>query len=659
MTCRSILVLTISTWVFLFSGCAPRVLSPSIPPLNLKELDTSSLQGKMIVIDPGHGGVFTGAVGVQGIRESDVNLSVALNLWGLLKEAGAVPDLTRSADLSLISSESRELKEDLEARVAVVRRLNPDLFISVHHNSDIHHRSRNETEFYYQLTDPGASQDLARAISRAFAERMEIPGVDLRPGNFYVLRNNPVTAILGEASFVSNKPNERRIALYGFQRLEAEAYFLGILDYFRKGIPTVRYVIPPNDTTLTEDLASVEADLGDTQGGALDLETLRVFLDDQPISFRYDSESGRVTANLGATLANTAHRLRVQVANRNGQWAPRKESLFRVHRPVAQLQVETAFPQIPPDGESLTRLRIQVRDTYGIPVADQTPVSLSSTSGEILSPTVETTDGIAIGYLRAGSEPAEAVVRAESGGIAAQAQVSFRLPEMALLLGQVLDPSGKPVAGVELRDGSVTADRSDADGYLFFQNNPGLYPLQLRKNGYQPLEVKLDLAAQAVTRTQWELIPLEGGVLLSRKIALDFDGNDENAGRIVRLLDQKLEEAGATVVIPPAVQRESEEERTLYINRSGAGFLLTLDGISDDRKDGRVGYYYSSEEGKKLAQTVGSALGREIRESSSFLVIHTGMPAALVILSDDLRLEEYAEKLYQGIVSFLKEKPLF
>ena len=42
--------------------------------------DFSPLQGKKIVIDPGHGGRFSGAVGVRGLRESDVNLAVGLHL---------------------------------------------------------------------------------------------------------------------------------------------------------------------------------------------------------------------------------------------------------------------------------------------------------------------------------------------------------------------------------------------------------------------------------------------------------------------------------------------------------------------------------------------------------------------------------------------------
>ena len=54
------------------------------------DVDTVALHGRVIVIDPGHGGGFRGALGQDGLAESDVNLAVSLFLWGLLREAGAV-----------------------------------------------------------------------------------------------------------------------------------------------------------------------------------------------------------------------------------------------------------------------------------------------------------------------------------------------------------------------------------------------------------------------------------------------------------------------------------------------------------------------------------------------------------------------------------------
>jgi hypothetical protein len=179
----------------------------------------------------------------------------------------------------------------------------------------------------------------------------------------------------------------------------------------------------------------------------------------------------------------------------------------------------------------------------------------------------------------------------------------------------------------------------------------------LQKAGYRPREATLELARASVTRAEWSLDPLENGILLSRKIALDYPEKDDRAERIVRILESLLREAGANVIIPPDLQRESEEERTLYINRTGADFLLTLDSRPESWESGRVGYYYNSREGRRLAGDIGSVIDRGIRESSHFLIIHTGMPAARVPLSEETDAEAYARRLYLGIVSYLAGTP--
>src|SRR5881628_2905389 len=98
-------------------GCAPATVPPSPrrpPPTPapsvharprpgydsrvdpLGATDTASLRGRRIVLDPGHGGVFRGALGVNGLTEAEVNLGVALLLRGLLEARGAIVTMTRT-----------------------------------------------------------------------------------------------------------------------------------------------------------------------------------------------------------------------------------------------------------------------------------------------------------------------------------------------------------------------------------------------------------------------------------------------------------------------------------------------------------------------------------------------------------------------------------
>ena len=98
--------------LFFLSTLPAGCVKPLLPPfsaLDLSRLDVSPVKGKKIVIDPGHGGTEHGAVGVKGLRESEVNLGVALYLWGFLNDAGARPVLTRYSDKSLVTNEEFSL----------------------------------------------------------------------------------------------------------------------------------------------------------------------------------------------------------------------------------------------------------------------------------------------------------------------------------------------------------------------------------------------------------------------------------------------------------------------------------------------------------------------------------------------------------------------
>ena len=89
-----------------------------------EQFDISALEGRRIVIDPGHGGRWPGAVGPNGVREADVNLGVGLHLWGLLTEAGVQVELSRTADSAVSTLPDPTLKDDLQARADTVYWIN-------------------------------------------------------------------------------------------------------------------------------------------------------------------------------------------------------------------------------------------------------------------------------------------------------------------------------------------------------------------------------------------------------------------------------------------------------------------------------------------------------------------------------------------------------
>ena len=371
-----LLQLAILALTALAIGCAgPRPQPPLqvIPGyLGLREdfrnRDLSPLAGRRIVIDPGHGGHFAGAVGPNGLTEASVNLGVAHYLRGLLEWAGAEVWLTRTADVDFLSPADSTLATDLAFRVAFTDSLQPDVFISIHHNSNAAlDRSLNETQTYYRMDDDGASLDLARAIHRHLVLNLEIYPAKILPGNFHVLRNATVPAVLGEPAMLSHPVIEGRLSLAASQELEAVAYFLGLLDYFAGGTPcwsgaaldTVVVADPaappavnwqflpagPEDPDADHVTAASNGDPGPQPA------TFSVLLDGRPTPWRLSSD-GFTVSWLPQPLGEGQHVLSIGGRNLAGRATPPRRTLLQpavVHR----IEVITPAPGSPEPAPAL------------------------------------------------------------------------------------------------------------------------------------------------------------------------------------------------------------------------------------------------------------------------------------------------------------------
>ena len=189
---REIPLICLLTALLLAAACAPK--RPAYDPLYARlseapgQMDTSVLEGRRIVIDPGHGGCFDGVVGADSLREADANLGVALYLWGLLKEAGAEVELTRTTDRDFAGGDASKLKSDLEARTSLANSFEPEVFVSIHHNSNQElDRERNRIEVYYRSDDTGPSMELAGDIHTHLARNLGIEQTEIRPGSYLSL----------------------------------------------------------------------------------------------------------------------------------------------------------------------------------------------------------------------------------------------------------------------------------------------------------------------------------------------------------------------------------------------------------------------------------------------------------------------------------------
>jgi N-acetylmuramoyl-L-alanine amidase len=240
---------TLALWA---SGCAhappPTHVTPPTRPRpgyesrrdELASVDASGLSGKRIAIDPGHGGMFRGAIGVNGLAEADVNLGVALELDSLLEAKGAIVLMTRRTDRDFVSPADSSLKFDLTERVRIANEFQPDLFLSIHHNADARGaHDVNETQTYYKLGDDGPSLDVASDVHRYLVRNLGIEKQRIMPGNYFVLRSCEAPALLTESSYLTNPDVEAKLKLEEKRRLEAEALYLGLARYFARHVPVI------------------------------------------------------------------------------------------------------------------------------------------------------------------------------------------------------------------------------------------------------------------------------------------------------------------------------------------------------------------------------------------------------------------------------------
>lgn len=110
--------------------------------------DTLPLLGKVIYIDPGHGGIDGGAQ-YKDIYEKDINLAISLKLEEELTKKGAVVYLTRNGDYDLsVPNTIHRKKSDLSRRSNIINESLCDLFLSIHLNSETSGSWRGPQVFY-------------------------------------------------------------------------------------------------------------------------------------------------------------------------------------------------------------------------------------------------------------------------------------------------------------------------------------------------------------------------------------------------------------------------------------------------------------------------------------------------------------------------------
>lgn len=192
-------------------------------PPGLAEGD-KPLEGRVIVVDAGHGGTDVGAkgpAGTDGACEKDLNLSVALRLEEKLKALGAEVVMTRTEDVTL----------GLEDRANLIRKTKPDLAVSLHRNSAGEGSDIRNYKGVLGLYSHQQSAALAQTLQQALLKGTGYQDDGFRWQSLAVCRIEECPTALLELGFVSNASDYERMSRASTRNKEAEAICQGILDY--------------------------------------------------------------------------------------------------------------------------------------------------------------------------------------------------------------------------------------------------------------------------------------------------------------------------------------------------------------------------------------------------------------------------------------------
>jgi|AGTN01.1.fsa_nt_gi N-acetylmuramoyl-L-alanine amidase len=214
------------------TSVVPQATGTPLPSQSSGQTESSSpntggtLEGKLIVVDAGHGGFDPGAVGVSGAYESTINLAVAQCLKAALEDCGARVIMTREEDVGLGDTQNESLAE----RRRIIEESGSDIVISIHMNS---FKDDPGVSGPVALFMPGSEKGkaLAEAMQRALNETLGTDGT-ARSQSLYVLKSGSQPCVLVECGYLSNEEEESKLQQAEYQQRVAAAICEGAEAFF-------------------------------------------------------------------------------------------------------------------------------------------------------------------------------------------------------------------------------------------------------------------------------------------------------------------------------------------------------------------------------------------------------------------------------------------
>ncbi len=192
------------------------------------------LSGKIILLDPGHGGPDGGA-GTGQTLEKDIALEITKKVRDYLQMQGALVIMTRETDTDLAASDtrgySRRKVEDLKTRLKMINEGDNDFFVSIHLNAIPSSRWSGAQTFYAPQYKENA--EAAKFIQDELRTNLQNTTRRAKPiNNVYILKNAKKPGVLVEVGFLSNPAEKEKLKKDSYQEKIAVSIYQGITRYY-------------------------------------------------------------------------------------------------------------------------------------------------------------------------------------------------------------------------------------------------------------------------------------------------------------------------------------------------------------------------------------------------------------------------------------------
>lgn len=188
------------------------------------------LLGKVIYIDPGHGGLDPGTI-YKDIYEKDINLEICLKLQKVLESEGAIIYLTRYGDYDLSNNSYSRKKSDLNNRAKIINESGADMYISIHLNSITSSTWSGAQVFYDDVNKKNI--EIAKLFQEQLKQDLKTTRQIKEISTMLMNRKIIIPGILIEVGFLSNHNDRYLLKQNEYQYKICNSIREALIKYFK------------------------------------------------------------------------------------------------------------------------------------------------------------------------------------------------------------------------------------------------------------------------------------------------------------------------------------------------------------------------------------------------------------------------------------------